>query len=288
MTFLAKDLGKWLREVLEAPDYKPPVLPMVALKLHELTQSSDVDFSKVLNLLEQDSLLAAKVLKVAQSAAYATQVPVQSLRGAVQRLGLSNMRDIVWEVAMGVRVFRAKGYESAMGSIQLHSTATAHIARMLADRTSLSTEYAFLCGLLHDVGYAAMLIVVSEHAKGGALPAFDSAVRELDQFHEEASGLVCRIWNLPKDVQLVVSNHHHPRMQGFDHPLATLVCVAEALATDLGFDISLGTEEEPDISQDQVYSHALSVLGLDAKGLEKFRQDAEKKLLEALTKNAPA
>ena len=103
----AEKLGTTLHGVFTSPTFKPPVLPTVAFEIHELTRHPDADFVRIQRLLEKDAVLAAKVLQMAQSPVYARGTPVQSLRDAVSRIGLDRIRDAVWEVAVGLRVFRA-------------------------------------------------------------------------------------------------------------------------------------------------------------------------------------
>ena len=42
------------------------------------------------------------------------------------------------------------------------------------------------------------------------------------------------LWELPEDIRLAVLAHHDVSVQGIDYPLAAIVCLADALATELG------------------------------------------------------
>jgi HD-like signal output (HDOD) protein len=263
----SKELVRRLLEVFRAPRYEPPVLPAVAIELHKLVRKSDVKFPAILSLLEKDPLIAGKVLRIAQSAFYARQAAVQSIEQALVRLGLSTLSQLFMEVSMRAKVFRAAGYEEPMRLLSRHSAATAHIARILCRRTSLYDEYAFLCGLLHDVGIAASMIVLSQLPRGVKVPAFELVWPAIEEIHETASGILCRSWKLPPDVALVVEHHHVPRIGGMIHPFAAALCVSDALASDLGYGL-------PHEQTRTGYDDALKALGLDKGAITSLLPDA--------------
>src|SRR4051812_42395915 len=129
-----------LRARLSAPDYQPPMLPRVAMQILQLSQRPEVDLAEVLAVLESDPVLAAQVLRLAQSPLYAGSSPIRSMRQALVRLGLREMRNAVFEIALRLRVFRAHGYETVLGSLRRHSTAVAHLCRLVAGEAGLDRE----------------------------------------------------------------------------------------------------------------------------------------------------
>ena len=159
-----------LRQTLISPSYKPPLLPSIALELMKLTRQQDVSLVEVRNLLERDTLLAAKVLQLAQSALYSRGTPVRSLHEAISRLGLRTLGDLFLQTVLSMRVFRADGYDAPMAALMRHSTVTAHVARIACRMTALPDEYAFMCGLLHDAGMAAGLLIFADAAPPGSSP----------------------------------------------------------------------------------------------------------------------
>jgi putative nucleotidyltransferase with HDIG domain len=212
-----------------APEYEPPLLPSAALTLLELVRSPDTSARDVLDVLEHDPLVAGRVLRAAQSPVYGAMTPVRTLEQGISRLGMNTMTEIFFHVSMSSRVFRAKGYEGAMDQLRLHSVAVAHVARLVCRATSLPDEYAFLCGLLHDVGIAAGLIVLADVRPPQRPPPFAEVVRPVLEAHTEAAAIVCRAWRLPPDVTMVVEHHHFPRIGGVVHPMAAAVALAEQL-----------------------------------------------------------
>lgn len=261
-----------LREHFASPGYTPPLLPAIALEVHELAQKADVDLVRVITVLEKDPVLAGRVLKIAQSAAFAPAGAILSLRDAVVRIGLRNLREIVWEVALNMRVFRSQKYQGPMEAVRRHSAACAHLARAVSSFTSIATDYAFLCGLLHDIGMAAALIVLGEQEKAAPEDALLGAI--LRGCHAEASQVVATLWKMPADVQLVLANHHAVVVQGYVHPLTAIVAVAEQLAGELGQEITIG-EEACDSTDETALARARGALNLDDRRMGLLRQQAK-------------
>ncbi|BDG09207.1 HDOD domain-containing protein [Anaeromyxobacter paludicola] len=267
-----------LMRLLTSPVYRPPMLPGVAIEIMQLSQTPGVNFDQVVAILERDPLLAARVLSISQSALYTSRSPITSLKQAVVRLGMGTLRDLVLEAALNMRVFRVPGFEAPMQRLAHHSTATAYLARAICSRTAIPAEYAFLCGLLHDVGIAAALLALAEDRDNPRVP-FDVAAPVLHGVHEEASGLVTRLWNLPAEIQKVVSNHHRPRVDGKPHPVVAAVLVAGNLAYELGLGVvpcpprvlgpppSAPLPVQLDVSDPDVVAEAQELLRLDDAAL---------------------
>ena len=239
----AEVLGR-LRATFLAPSYEPPLLPAAALELLSLAQKPEVQLPQIRRVMERDPLIAARVLRTAQSSAYSgAQGPVRTLDEALVRLGIRTLSFLFMEAAMRMKVFRAQGYEETMNALGRHSSATAQIARFLSRKTSLFDEYSFLCGLLHDVGIAASLIVLSQVERGQPVPPITEVWPVVAEMHDEVAAIVCRAWGLPPDVVLVTGNHTHAVVAGHVHPVAALVNLADWMAAELGF--GLGREARP-------------------------------------------
>ena len=229
-----------LRAVFGSPTYKPPMLPSVALEIHDLSCRSDIDTEKLVVVLEHDPMLAAHVLRVANSPIFRGRDAESSLRSAVLRLGLKNLGEVVFEIALHMRVFRSAEYSGMMEQLRRHSTACGNLCRLLASRVGQDSEHAFLCGLLHDIGIAAILIVLGERRKSES--ALDPVVLSevVGQIHEDVSGMLVRQWKLPEEVAAVVAHHHGQAAVTTAPLLSAVVAVADALATRFGFPMDLG------------------------------------------------
>jgi HD-like signal output (HDOD) protein len=267
----SKHLQDRLLSIFRAPNYKPPVLPNIALELTDLTRRSNVSYEDVIKVVEKDPLIVASVLKLAQSPLYGGRLPVQSLKDALNRLGINTLRDMVWQVVVGMRLFRVRGYTASMERMQSHSTFTAYAARIVASRAGIAAEHAFLCGLLHDVGWSGTLIAIAENEKNP--PDIATLFAAIDKMHAEASGTMAKLWNLSPEIVAVVGHHHDlsPEKKAVS-VLVPVLCVAEQLADEFGFGIEPISAATPSAAEARVdanlpgrYEHALSVLRLETK-----------------------
>lgn len=258
-----------LLEHFLSPNYRAPVLPKVAIELSELTRRPNASFDDVVLVLQKDPLVVANVMRVAQSPLYAGRVRLHSLRDAVQRLGTSALRDIVWQVAAGIRLFRATAFSAMLERVQAHSLFVAYATRMVASRAGIGAEHAFLCGLLHDVGISAALIALAETEAD--VPIM-SVLDAIDGMHQQAGRLITQHWGLSPDIAAVVDSHHGFDPNRNDIPLLTAVlCVVEHMAASVNreiMDASANTHPHFDRHSPGRYPLALKRLKLEGKEAE--------------------
>lgn len=290
--------------MIESPDYRPPTLPAVAVDLMTLSQRTDVEIDDVVTLLEQDSMIAGRVLKLVSTVGLAGAVKITSLREATMRIGLAAIRDIVMEIALNMRVFKSDDYGDTMELLRRHAAATAHFSRILAKYTTLESEFAFMGGLMHDVGIAGTLLALSD-AKGRrkSPPDLISIWPAVERVHQRAGELMAKHWELPPDIQLAIGNHHQVMIGGHAHPLAGAIALANEMAHFFGVGIlpkeGAALEQMTALEADCVRSytnldrtggktlvHAREALSLDEKTLGLIREEAEQ-ALEAIGLGAP-
>jgi putative nucleotidyltransferase with HDIG domain len=155
----------------------------------------------------------------------------------VQRLGINTLRDIVWQVAAGPRLFNARSYMPIMHRVRAHSVFTAYAARMIAGRAGLAAHHAFLCGLLHDMGIAGTLIALAE--AGAQAPPLTTLLVTVDAVHERAGATISKAWNLAPEIVAAVEHHHRYHPEVAEVPvLSAVICVADHLAEQQGLGVS--------------------------------------------------
>jgi putative nucleotidyltransferase with HDIG domain len=229
----AANLAEDIRARFRAPDYSPPMLPEAALEVHRVARLPDVNFATVARILEKDPLLTARVLRLSRSGAYARPTPVTSIRDAVGRLGLKAIVELVWRAALDVGLFRNPRYRRVMDQLRRHSTVTAYLARAAALFTPVPVEYAFLAGLLHDIGLAAAMLVLGDAAAVDGASDQEVQAVAVAAVHEELSALVAQLWSLPEDLRAALAQHHKLGEGGVVHPVAAVVVLSENLALRL-------------------------------------------------------
>jgi HD-like signal output (HDOD) protein len=259
------ELRHQLVRTFENPNYRPPPLPSVASEIVALGNREDIDIEDIVRVLERDEMLAGAVVRLVNSPMYIGRGPIRSLREAVIRVGVRKVQDVVFEAALKGGVFNLPGYEETMERIRLHSTVTAYFTRVVCRHARINEGNAFLCGLLHDIGFAAVLFAVANGT--GAKPPLAELWPQLDAVHEQASKLVTKLWGLPTDLSVIVG-HHHQVHTGATSRVAAVVAIADNLTEQFSAHIVGPPDPEGNsMPADSVavlqVNDARSVLGLD-------------------------
>jgi putative nucleotidyltransferase with HDIG domain len=186
-----------------------PLLPTVVWEVMELTAEDDVDVRRLSDLIHHDQALAGHVLRVANSPAYMSRMPIVSLQQAVSRLGTRALGEIAFAVSLQSRVFDVPGYEDEVRNLWGHAVGAAAYAKEIARLRRSNVEGAFLCGLLHDIGKPVILQVLVDVQKEKGLmldPAAASAIMEA--YHTYVGSLIATEWSLPPHVAESIAYHH--------------------------------------------------------------------------------
>ena len=83
-----------------------PTLPDVALKVRQRSAEADISLLDMADVIAQDPALAARMIKVANSAFMGRSIKVNTLNQAVTRIGLSQIRNIAiaWVLTLPVSI----------------------------------------------------------------------------------------------------------------------------------------------------------------------------------------
>lgn len=273
-------LRQQLIQTFENPSYRPPPLPSVALELISLAARDDVDLGEVVRLLERDQMLAASVMKLIASPIYAGRTPARSLREAVSRLGIRKVRDAVFETALKKSAFAVPPeYAEVVERIGRHGIVTAYLTRVVCRHTRVDEDHAFLCGLLHDIGFSALLSALGDPANKTPSPPLLEVWSDVDAVHETASKLVTKLWGLPSEIAAIVANHHHVHT-GASSRVAAVINIADSMTERFSANVvgPKGVDGVPlpacVIKQSEV-DDSRSVLALSDPIMARIQSDAE-------------
>lgn len=179
-----------------------PMLSKVSAQVMEITRDPEADLSELGDLIHRDPSLASHVLRISNSAAYASAVRIVSLQQAVTRLGMRVLCEIALSVAVRNEVFRVKGHEKRLDGMWRHSLASGLWAREIARQKRLNVEILFLCGLLHAIGKPVVLQWAVDLCAELSIADSEPVIPELiDEFHADTGALIAARWNLPEPVQ---------------------------------------------------------------------------------------
>jgi HD-like signal output (HDOD) protein len=202
-----------------------PSLPEVALKIRKALADDNVSISEIVRLLGADPALAARILKVANSAMfYRGTKPIASLHDAVAQLGYKMVRNVALSFA-AQQVFIGYGSRELrdhVGRVWQHSIQTAALAHMLARvRSAVNPDEAFLAGLLHEVGKLYVLMRVKDTPDVLADEAAFQSV--LSAWHARLGRAVIEAWELSAELAVAVGEHESRGLDAPDPPTLTAV-----------------------------------------------------------------
>lgn len=217
-----------------------PVLPAVLVRLMRLDPHADAVFDEVLALASADPTFAARVIHACNRADAAPDHPVETLRGAIARLGASHIRDLVTSLAVA-EVFVPRTVHEV--DLWVHAVEVATAARLIARDANryIDEQQAHLCGLLHDIGRFVMfdqtpdrLRIVNELDWDDPDDLVAAELREFGYNHAEIGHALCEKWGLPAHLTHSIRDHHRsfaaltPGRP--DDDLVAVVIVANALS----------------------------------------------------------
>ena len=193
-----------------------PSLPVVAVKLLDLSRSPETEIKDVIEVIRADPAISAKILKATNSTFFGFSAKVVSVDRAVPLLGTTVVTSLALSFSLVEAAMTsgpaAEHYSDYWKQSIVHSAAAESLSQY--SEKGLACEF-FLAGLLMDIGRLAMLKTISEQY----LPVLKTArddVRDLTEVELQVLGFdhtqigfeLMRNWNLPESLSTAVKQHH--------------------------------------------------------------------------------
>lgn len=252
-----------------------PSLPSVVVQLVRSFGEADVSIAELAAKIAKDQALAAKTLRLANSSFYGLQSRVRTIDQAITVLGFDSVRSLVTAAGIVGQFGGQAGVAFDFTAFWRHAVGTALCAKSVARQAGCNQEFAFVSGLLHDIGR--LVLVTRFPDQYGAALAMQRE-SECDMLRAERSVLgldhamvgraLAQHWKFPDLIQRAIGHHHAPgRADLGDIP--SVVHVANVIAHALDLD---GDEDEmvPPLAQD-----AWDSLKLDAQALRRVFAETE-------------
>lgn len=194
----------------------PPAMPALAPRILEVVRRPEVEIGHLVRLLEQDQAISAKLMSVANSAAFGPSKEINSLRDAVMYLGTEQTAQIA--IALATRsLFDADGraelsmYRGRWARLFSHGMTSAFSAATLVSRKyRRQSDEAFLGGLFHDVGKAVALRSISALTLEGQWETPSEPVMDevMYRMHAVPGSEFYDRWTLPSQLMQICCDHH--------------------------------------------------------------------------------
>jgi putative nucleotidyltransferase with HDIG domain len=225
-----------LEEVEGLPSFNQNILELL-----RLCKNKEAEIREIVDKIIIDPALTSDILKLSNSAGFFVGKRIEQITEAIIIIGFANLYDLL--LVSSTRSLLEKRY-SKFHEIWSHCTKTANYARYIAQKFGKvkNAEYAYLSGLLHDLGKLVLLATdskfsswISDLTKNRKLRT--STVLEevsIGISHSTIGELMAKKWNFPEYLIEAIKYHHSPleareEFKDFIFPtyLANMLCEFE-------------------------------------------------------------
>ncbi len=260
-----------------------PTLSSVASQINTCEKENSTAKS-LAQIISKDPSLAAKVLKLANSAYYGLAKQVTTIDRAVTVLGFNTLKSL----AMTVSIYRIfKEGEAAPLNIKglwQHSLACAVATKAIvqvANHDKDIHEQGFLCGILHDIGIIAFahklpnkIAEVLKTSREMHSPQSDVEKNIIGFNHQKIGSMMAENWNFPTQYVNAIRWHHGPLPPPEDeHPLDAILARAVFVGNQMVKALHLGESTDP--LSEKIPVEAWHYLGIRKENLQDLRREIE-------------
>ena len=214
-----------------------PSAPKLLPRLKRLLTDANSSMDEIVMLIRLDPGIAARVLRVGNSAYYSHGNRCFTIDEAVNRVGYDQVYELVsYSVASQVLVRPLTAYGIDADDLWRSSVACALAADLLASRTGQDRDVAYTVGLLHSLG----MVAIDDWAlrnqpelrlKNDGFP--NEAEREEREFfgftQADAGAALMRLWDFPQPMCDPIQWQYSPRSSAVHMRMACLLHCAKWL-----------------------------------------------------------
>jgi HD-like signal output (HDOD) protein len=134
-----------------------PPLPDIYFKIETLAQDANATPSQYSEILEYDTAITARIVRMANSAYYGFQREIRTVKDAVSLMGTKTVVSLVRIASITNNLKVSKDVENSVKKVWQHSATCAIAAQeivkgMTIDNKNHIVEQMLIYGILHDIG----------------------------------------------------------------------------------------------------------------------------------------
>ncbi len=229
---------------------KLPTLPTNLSRLIAVLNDENASLRELEEIIKRDQAVAARVITVANSAAFGHTGFINSIEQAILVLGI----DLVRSLVVGISIFQSFPLPPVLlKHLWAHAYSAATISNLLARKIrNADLSICFLGGLLHDIGIL-VLLTIFPRDYSIAQDAESIIESEKERFlctHAEAGSHFLKALNVPAEITDAVLFHHSIDMGNPHRDLIACTYFSEGLLHILGTSFvsdSLWTDEHQNL-----------------------------------------
>lgn len=203
----------------------------------EMLSEVDIDLSILIDVISRDPILAATVMKYANSPIYRRLVEIKSVRAAVNLLGTKNVATALLVATM--RSFNSPPSKSSE-AIWEHCMGVSALARLIARSTDRElTDRAEFLATIHDIGAMTMAVNLKNYTE-----LFQTAITQnrclidvereaLGYSHNDITAEALSKLKLPTEITQLINSFHNreaiTQINSIDDKLLAILSLAHQL-----------------------------------------------------------
>lgn len=234
-----------LRQALTAiQGVKLPELPEEVRLLEKELGSRFVSNANITKIIEQNTTLSGEVLRLVNSPAMKMKTPSETIRDAVDKLGLNNIRNLV----VGTLLRELFSSKTLYKDIMNHSVDVAYCMADLSEWVDgVTRDEAYMLGLFHNSGCLLLATKDPENyadvfhfSHTSPLSIIQKEQQQYNSAHTAIGVLLGKKWHLPVDMLSAIYLHHVEKCNSIQNikvrAMVAMIKVANAIVSE----VSLG------------------------------------------------
>jgi HD-like signal output (HDOD) protein len=207
-----------------------PSIPKVIQELIASLSDEHASNEKIAAIISNDQAIAAKVLRLANSARYGGQRKIGSIKDALLVLGSDTLRTLVLSVGLASSFTAPATFD--LKAYWQRSFRMANHCKWLAKLLPVEPEVAYTCGLLHGIGEYLLHVIKPEVAvEIDNLVAAGASRRKTEQEklgfdYTMAGSELADYWKFPPDIVNAIRWQQQPAGSGSISNYAALILLA--------------------------------------------------------------
>lgn len=251
-------------------------LPDIYARIRHTLDDPASTHTEVADVIGTDPAIAARILKIANSAFYGRTATIARIPQAVGLLGTQQVHDLVLATVVIAGSSPLFGDRKASRAFWRHSLTTASAAKAVAeDCNILDAERLFVAGLISQLGQLVLAEALPDETAGMHAQAqaqtIDVAKLQRDHLgfdHATVGAALFQAWQLPPEIIVPIQWHTQPQLAGEQALEASIINIAAGLANAIIDDMPL---DELAAALDET---AWTTIGLSRDRLDVLRQTA--------------
>jgi HD-like signal output (HDOD) protein len=195
-----------IRKLILAQPVTIPIFHDVALRLLQMMNDHSYRIEEAIKLVNEDTALAAEMLKHANSTYNSGKDPITTIKNAIVRLGSQQVVNLAFTASMANSASENPVINTYLKNIWYHSHTVAITSAWLAvqishdDKNSdINPDEVYLAGLFHDIGKLYLLKSIEGLIRSEILQIHDDLIDEIiEEFCIQQGIRVLKQWHIPE------------------------------------------------------------------------------------------